>query len=99
MLLRALIELSTNYYRQKHELKDEQHLHKSVASAADHMKQNGKLSDEQHNIVMHHTRHEAGMLHIKTIQSYVHKTTFMPNGQTLNTIWDEIGCFVGACWR
>lgn len=99
MLLRALLELSDNYYRERHQLVDKGALHKNIAASADHMKAAGTLADAQHNVVMNYTRTAEGMLHVKTVQAYLHKTTFHPNAQALNTFWDEIGCFVTACWR
>lgn len=99
MLLRAFVELSNNHYRGKHQLRDEQALHTSIANTADHMKTAGLLNQNQHDAVMSHTRGTVGLLHIKTLQHHIHRSTFHPNGQTLNTFWDEIGCFVAACWR
>ncbi len=99
MLLRALIELSNIYYREKHQLCEEQSLHAAVAKTADHMKTAGLLNQSQHDVVMSHTRGSVGLLHIKTLQHHIHRSTFHPNGQTLNTFWDEIRHFVTACWR
>lgn len=99
MLLRALVELSNNHYRGKKQLRDEQHLHTGIANTADHMKTAGLLNQNQYDAVMSHTRGTVGLLHIKTLQHHIHRPTFHPNGQTLNTLWDEIGCFVAACWR
>lgn len=99
MLLRALIELSNNRYREKHQLREEQHLHTGIANTADHMKNAGLLNQNQYDAVTSHTRGTVGLLHIKTLQHHIHRSTFHPNGQTLNTFWDEIGCFITACWR
>lgn len=98
MLLRALIERSDIAYRAKHGLPEKGALHKNVAASADHMKTSGALTVGEHDLVMRYSRHDAGMLHIKTIQAYIHEAEFHPNGQGLNTTWDEIGCFVRACW-
>lgn len=99
MLLRALIELSNNCYREKNQLREEQHLHTGIANTADHMKTAGLLNQNQYDAITSHTRGTVGLLHIKTLQHHIHRSTFHPNGQTLNTFWDEIGCFVTACWR
>lgn len=98
MLLRALIERSEIHYRQKHGLKNKGTLHQNVAASADHMKNNDFLTGKEHDVVVRHTRSDAGMLHIKTLQACIHEAEFHPNGQNLNTTWDEIGCFVKACW-
>lgn len=99
MLLRALLELSNEYYRGQHSLSAISHLHQSVANSADHMLNAGLLVQPEHDLVMSYTRSATSMLHIKTIQAYIHRTTHHPNGQALNTIWDEIGCFLRACWK
>lgn len=99
MLLRALLELSNDYYREAKSLKKVDGLHKSIANTADHMKTTGLLSGTQHDLVMRYTRTTEGMLHVKTVQAYLHRDNYHPNAQALNTFWDEIGCFVAACWR
>ncbi len=99
MLLRALIELSSKYYRQQHALAELTQLPQSVANSADHMQGAGRLTQSEHDLVMSYTRSATGMLHIKTLQHYIHRETHHPNGQAINTMWDEIGCFVRACWN
>ncbi len=99
MLLRALIEASNNQYRATRGLDAISTLHQSVANSADHQLQNGLITQAQHDVVMAYTRSQQGMLHIKTLHHYVHRTTNHPTGQGLNALWDEFGCFVRACWR
>lgn len=101
MLLRYLIELSNTHYRQKNELRinRDDSLHRSIANSSTHMNTNGLIAAEDHDLIMRYTRDEESMLHIKTLQAYIHKPNFHPNGQALNTFWDEIGCFVKACWQ
>lgn len=100
MLLRYLIELSNTHYRQANNLSINQNesLHRSIANSSEHMKVNGRIADAEHNLILRYTRDEESMLHIKTLQAYIHKPNFHPNGQAINTFWDEIGCFVKACW-
>ncbi|MHB1729620.1 MAG: ParB/Srx family N-terminal domain-containing protein [Leptospirillum sp.] len=98
MLFRALIELSNNHYQEKKKLPKEQSLHKSIASSADRMLKENTLSKEQHEVVMRYTRGEDNLLHVKNIQSYIHKTTSHPSGKVINTVWDEISCFIITCW-
>ncbi|MDD5388978.1 MAG: hypothetical protein PHD37_06515 [Gallionellaceae bacterium] len=101
MLLRALIELSNDYYRAQHDLppKEQTALHKSIAHTANHMGDANILTEPEHTVVMNYTQGSEGMLHIRTIQAYIHSTEHHPNGQALNTIWDDISCFVRACWK
>jgi len=98
MLLRALFESSEKDYRGKKSLPKKGALHEDIAACADYMKEISLLSAGEHEVVIRHTRTEGGMFHIKTIQAYIHEAEFHPNGQALNTLWDEIGCFVRACW-
>ncbi|MCE1239764.1 MAG: ParB/Srx family N-terminal domain-containing protein [Azonexaceae bacterium] len=98
MLMRSLIELSNNYYRERHSLRKND-LHLSVANSADHMKTSGLLTAEQHETIMRYTRGHQGILHIKTLHHYVHRTDAHPDAQSLNTTWDELRSFVVACWH
>ena len=100
MLLRALIEISTeNYCNNFSDVKKDQDFNKQVAKAADHMLENGFIARDQHEVVMRQTRSSESMLHIKTIQKYVHSASFHPTGQVLNSLWDEISVYIGVCWR
>lgn len=100
MLLRYLIELSNTRYRQANNLRinPQESLHRLIANSAEHMKQADLIDQGQLDVVLRYTREEQSMLHIRTLQSYVHNPNFHPNAQALNTFWDEIGCFVCACW-
>jgi len=62
------------------------------------MKAAGLLSQGELDVILRYTREEQSMLHIKTLQAYIHRSNFHPNGQAINTFWDEIGCFIAACW-
>lgn len=101
MLLRYLIELSNTHYRQTKNLRINQNdsLHRTIANSSEHMKTNGRIANDEHDLILRYTRDEESMLHIKTLQAYIHKPNFHPNGQAINTFWDEIGCFVKACWH
>lgn len=99
VLLRALLELSDREYRTIHSIKDKGGLSKNIALAADHMLNNGKISSSEHNIIMAYTRGEQGVLHIETLQKFLHKESHHPDYQTINIFWDNIGCFVRACWK
>lgn len=100
MLLRALLEISTDrYFRVNQDLKDVQDFHIRIAKAADHMRNNGLIDGDQHAVILRHSREQESILHVKTIQKYVHSPAFHPNGQTLNSLWDEISVYIGACWR
>jgi hypothetical protein len=98
MLFRTLIELSEKHYRETKEIADTQYFVKNISKAADHMKENGRLTHDQHEVIITRTRDDAGMLSAKSLQKYIHSTEFHPNYQTINSLWDEIGSFVGACW-
>ncbi len=99
VLLRALIEISEARYREVIGLTDRQYLHKNIIAAAETMVSKGQLTREQGDLVKRRAETEGDWLNIRTLQKYVHSPDFHPNQQVLNTFWDEIGCFVAACWR
>lgn len=99
MLLRALIELSTNRYRDVFSVKAEQDFHRQVACVADHMKTRNFIDADQHAVVLRMSREAEGMLHVKTLQKYVHSDAFHPTADVLNSLWDQISFYIGACWR
>ena len=99
MLLRALIELSTNRYRDAFSVKREQDFHRQVASVADHMKNNSFISDDQYALVIRMSRENESMLHVKTLQKYVHSEAFHPTVDVLNSLWDQVSFYVETCWR
>ncbi|ELQ9311819.1 ParB N-terminal domain-containing protein [Serratia marcescens] len=98
-LLRALLELSEKEYRGLNKLKDKSSLSKNIATCADHMLAKGLIDDSEHNVIMSYTRGEQGALHIETLQKLIHRDTHHPDYITINTFWDNIGCFVRACWK
>lgn len=100
LLLRGLIELSANQFVTVHSLKDHQKLAKNVASTAEAMLGQGLINDSQLDIIKRYCNSDPnqGLLHIETLQKYVHRDTHQPNYQILNTFWDEFGCYVRACW-
>lgn len=99
MLLRALVELSTNRYRDVFGVRLDQDFHRQVAYVADHMKSNAFIGDDQHALLIRMTRESESMLHVKTLQKYVHSDAFHPTADILNSLWDQISFYVGACWR
>jgi hypothetical protein len=62
------------------------------------MKAAGTLNATQHEVIILHSRSEGGILHLKTLHLWVHRDNFHPTHQAVNSLWDEIGCFVRACW-
>ncbi|WP_145578541.1 ParB/Srx family N-terminal domain-containing protein [Yersinia alsatica] len=98
-LLRALLELSDREYRELHSIPDKKGLAKNIAASADHMLNNNLINSSEHNIIIAYTRGEQGMLHIETLQKFLHRETHHPDYVTLNVFWENIGCFVRACWK
>lgn len=101
LLLRALIELSTDNYRRKNpeiKVKDE-NLRNSVKACAQHMFNKSLLSEDQMNNVLAHCNKPGDMLNITTLQGYVHSTERFPSGETLNYMWEQIGSYVRGCWK
>ena len=98
MLTRALIELSDRHYRSTNSLVDQQYLAKNIKKSAQHMLANGKLSSLEEDMVKRLCNPSGAMIEIETLQKMLHSSTHNLNCQFVNTLWDNIGCFVKACW-
>lgn len=98
MLLRALIETSTNRYRDVYGVKADQDFTRQVAIIADHMRSNSRITVDQHTLINRMTRDTESMLHVKTLQKYVHSDAFHPTADVLNSLWDQISFFLRECW-
>jgi hypothetical protein len=100
MLLRHLIELSNGHYVARHTLPGKL-LGKSVFQSAQHMKAAGLLDESQCDIVCRLADpgiSNSELLHIETLQKWMHRETHVPSYQALNIFWDAIAPFVRACW-
>ena len=100
MLLRHLLELSDKYYTAKNGL-TEKSLAKGVHQSALHMKAAGLLSDSECDMVVRlcdSTVSSSALLHVETLQKWMHRETHIPSYEALNTFWDAIAPFVRACW-
>jgi hypothetical protein len=98
-LLRTLIELSINNYLEVYELTDRKALHKNVGLVAHDMHARKLIGDGVLEVVQRHANTEGGLLSVRGLQGYIHSPDFHPNYQFVNTMWDEIGQFVGLCWQ
>ncbi len=101
MLMRALIELSDNYYRQYKNIPDKNKLAKNVLASATSMLSSQVLNQSQFDLIQAYSntdKNQIGIFNIDTLQKFIHRETHIPNYQTLNTFWDEISVFVRACW-
>lgn len=100
MLLRHLIELSDAHYVALHTLPGKP-LGKSVHQSALHMKSAGLLNLSQCDIVCRLADpgvSGSALLHIETLQKWMHRETHIPSYEALNIFWDAIAPFVRACW-
>lgn len=98
MMLRSLIEQSTAHYRNSNKLSNDKPFKGGILSSVDHMEKAGKLDNKQARAVRALAQNDDSILSAETLHQYVHTKSFHPNAQTLNTIWDQISCFVIACW-
>ena len=98
MLTRALIELSDLHFRSKNTLPDQGTLSKNIKKSAQHMLTNGKLSASEEDMVKRLCNPSGAMIEIETLQKMVHRSTHNLDRKFVNTLWDNIGCFVKACW-
>lgn len=100
MLLRHLIELSATHYAALHAL-PEKPLGKSIFQSAQHMRSINLLSESERDIICRLAdpgRSNNELLHIETLQKWMHRETHIPSYQALNIFWDAIAPFVRACW-
>ena len=100
MLLRHLLELSDRHYTVANGL-TEKALAKGVHQSALHMKAASILSDSECDMVTRlcdSTISSSALLHVETLQKWMHRETHIPSYQALNTFWDAIAPFVRACW-
>lgn len=97
-LLRGLLEVSDRRYREATQLKDQKKLAQNVRASATHMSQCGRLNDNQLDVVVRYTSGQDTLLQIENLQRMLHRETHIPDHHKLNTFWDELGCFVRACW-
>lgn len=102
-LLRALLELSSDNYLEKNpgvirRLEPNTPLREKVKYSARHMHSNGKLSQDNLDVVTRHCAEDGGMLTISTLQKYLHSTAHFPNGETLNSMWSELKDYIIECW-
>ena len=98
MLTRALIELSDLHYRTTNTLQDQGTLAKNIKKSAQHMLTNVKISVSEEDMVKRLCNPSGAMIEIETLQKMVHRNTHNLDRQFVNTLWDNIGCFVKACW-
>jgi len=102
-LLRALLELSSDNYLENNpeairRVEQNTPLREKVKCSARHMHANGKLSQDNLDVVTRHCAEDGGMLTISTLQKYLHSTAHFPNGETLNSMWSELKNYIIECW-
>lgn len=102
-LLRALLELSSDNYLANNpgairRVESNTPLREKVKCSARHMHANGKLTQDNLDVVSRHCAEEGGMLTISTLQKYLHSTAHFPNGETLNSMWSELKQYIIECW-
>lgn len=98
VLLRVLLEMSDAHYRARKDMSEGSGLRGSILDSARRMKAEGKLSDDQFDVIDRRTKTENDMLNINTLQAFVHKSSFHPDKQSLHTFWDDVRPFVVTCW-
>ena len=100
VLLRALIEISDGYFRNMSRIPDQTKLGKNIAKSATVMRDAGKLTTSEFDVVNRLAQPgNADLLNIDMLQKIIHRDTHHVDYQFVNTFWDNIGCFVRACWR
>ena len=63
------------------------------------MRDRNSLTESQADIVSRVCNSDGAMIEIETLQRMVHRNTHNLDRRFVNTLWDNIGCFVKVCWR
>lgn len=104
MLLRAFIELATEYYIAKNKITFNKPKPKfitiveKIKECAKHMKSVNKIDNKQENLINKCMSNAQDVLHISTLNSFVHADYSFPDHKTINTYWDGIEFYVKECW-
>lgn len=98
-LLRTLLEISDEYYREQQRVQNKGGLAKNIAASADSMLNRGALNRSEHDMVTRMVSGPPSMMPVETLQKMMHRKTHHVSKSFVNTLWDNIGCFVKACWR
>lgn len=99
MLLRALFEISTNYYVSVKQLSIKDDFVPRIRKVAEHMRTDGLISEEQMEVIRKHSMNEGGMLHLTTLHKWVHSDSFHPNYLELTNMWDSTEFYFRECWN
>lgn len=100
LLLRVLIELSDEYYRDQNGLPDLGKLAKNIRKSAAHMRDRGMLDRAQFDITDRLCGGgDQSLIEIESLQKMVHRDTHHLTKQFVNTFWDNVAPFVRNCWR
>ena len=101
MLLRGLIELSTYNYIKVNSIsitnKDDSFA-KMIRKCAQHMYNSSKINKSKLLLIEKHMTNPLDIMHINTLNAYMHDPSYHPDYLTLNAFWDEIEFYVQECW-
>lgn len=102
VLLRALIEISVQYYIKKNKIacatpKDKE-LKNQIVHASNHMYSTG-LIDNSYKKSLGKMGNSEELLSVSTLHDWVHNPKITPSSQNLCIFWDNIEPFVRNCWQ
>lgn len=99
MLLRALLEFSTDRYYELHaDCKKQSDMKGKISSILAHMTAAGVITGDR-LMELQRLSNNSEFFSAKTLHSFVHSNKFNPAGESLCNFWDNIGDFVEACWN
>lgn len=99
MLLRHLTESSEEAYRSNNSLPDVKGLAANVKRTAERFLSQGRLTKDEHDVVIRMCDAKAlDLVSVDTLQKIMHRRTHLPNGRTINSMWEQLAPFIRACW-
>lgn len=99
MLLRTLIELSTDYYINNNKIPvNKPYIADKIKQCAAHMKSAGKIDNNREALISKSMSSTHDIFHISTLHGFVHSGNSFPDFQKINTYWDGIEFYVKECW-
>jgi hypothetical protein len=97
VLLRVFLEFSVERYLLLNGLQSKT-LATNVRKAADHMMDEGKITNEYKNEILR-ICNDQNLFSARTLQRFVHSFDFSPDKQVLCTLWENIDKFIAKCWK
>lgn len=96
---RAFMHLSVKYYRDQNEIPQKNNFSKEIVAVAEHLNENGRLSDTSLMSVKSLCSRDDDAIGIATeLNQYEHNYEFNPDPKSLSCVWSSLEELVRAIW-